>query len=285
MSTLRISILQRRGLGVNRTLKFSADGDVSVIEKPFVFSSEKKEVKNCYQFKYPDGSFEVMLLSRDYLTGGSKKMESKRVVSPEQKKSSNNYRACSNIRRLIKCNELVYHWVLTYKEAGKDRREVSKDFKKFIQRLNYSYGQKVPYVVVIELQKKREKKHNEKALHFHFVTSERIPFKKFQECWKNGFVLVKRHNGSNASKIASYLSKYLKKEIDEDGIRDVKQKRYFVSKGLKKPEKIEFYLTEEQKKELLKKAKEKGVYVKDILLTDGQRFGSWVSGDNPGGLL
>jgi len=274
---MSVSIVRKNDFIV-KTLKIS-ESDVDVIEKPFVFSAEKKVVKNCYQYSYPDGSIEIMLLERDYLKGGAGKVKSKKAVNSEKKSSAGSkYRACSNIRRLIKCNELIFHWVLTYKEAGKDRKAVTKDFKEFVQRLNYSFGRNIPYVAVIELQKKREKKHKEKALHFHFVTSERISVKMLQKCWNLGFVLVKKHKGSNASKIASYLSKYLKKEIDEDGIRGLQQKRYFVSKGLKKPEKLEFYLTEEQKKEFLESAKRLDVYVKDIFLADGKRFGSWLSG-------
>jgi len=288
MSTKVNTIIRNNSFTVKRKIiRFSAGGQVSVSFEPVKFSSEKKIVKNCIQYTYPDGSLEMMILKNEYIKGGSGKVKKERV-SPvseeaykEKKMSQSRYRSVSKIRRLIKCNDFTFHWVLTYRQAGKDRRAVSKDFKDFIKRLNYAlYGKekKLPYIAVIELQKGREKKHKEKALHFHLATSERIPVKMLEKCWSFGFVLVKRYQGSSASKIASYLSKYLKKEIDADGIRQGREKRYFSSKGLKEPEKVEFYLTESQKQALVDSAKELGVYHKDLFLADGSKFAEWLSG-------
>jgi hypothetical protein len=285
---MSVSIIRDKAFSVKRkTIKFSVDGQVSVSYESFKPSFEKRAVKNCIQYIYPDGSLEMMILKNEYIKGGSGKVK-KEKVSPiseeaykEKKMSQSRYRSVSKIRRLIKCNDFTFHWVLTYRQAGKDRSAVSKDFKDFIKRLNYAlYGKekKLPYLAVIELQKGREKKHKEKALHFHLATSERIPVKMLEKCWSFGFVLVKRYQGASASKIASYLSKYLKKEIDADGIRKGRQKRYFSSKGLKEPERVEFFMTEKQKKELLESAKKIGVYHKELFLSDGSKFAEWLSG-------
>jgi len=240
----------------------------------------KSTLKNSTFYYYPDGSKDVFLSTEVYKMSNGKK-EKRDFVPEEEKivyKKIWNRKAASSLRRLVKCNDLRYHWVLTYKDAGKSREEVADDFQTFVKRLRY-YFKELKYVAVIEVQKKREEKLKEKALHFHFAVNQKVSFKEMSGIWGFGFVLVKFHKERNAGVVASYLAKYFQKQIDEDGVRGFNQKRYFCSKGLAKPVKFSPLLTEEDKEAIIKEAINAGAYVKEIFLDGGFKAGVFLSGE------
>lgn len=173
-------------------------------------------------------------------------METKKQIPKELKeeyRKQARYRAGRNIYDLVEENNLVKMWTLTYgEEAVTDRKQALNDFKKFMKRLRYNLNRKIPYVAVMEVQKEREKKYGEPVLHFH-IAMEDFYIKKayFQEIWKHGNVRYStfkdgRKIPKNKTAVATYMSKYLKKDM-KDTPELEGQKMYLTSKGLKKPPK------------------------------------------------
>lgn len=178
--------------------------------------------------------------------GGRRMMEDQREL-PEERKELYRYqarnRAGQNIYHLIHENDLSKMWTLTYgEEEVTDRKQALKDFKKFIQRLNYKLDKKIKYIAVMEVQKEREKKYGKPVLHFH-MAMEDFYIKKsyFQEIWGHGNVSYSKYKDgrkieNNKVAVASYMSKYIKKDM-EDNEQLAGQKMYVNSKGLKRPPK------------------------------------------------
>jgi hypothetical protein len=155
------------------------------------------------------------------------------------------HRAKTLLRRLINANEGQYKddkgrtykavfMTLTFAENIQDIKIANKQFKTFIQRLNYMiYGRgktNLKYVVAIEFQ-------NRGAIHYHLVLFN-LPYIKANdigELWGNGF--IKLNKIDEVDNIGSYITKYMGKELNTDKLQG--QKCYFTSRGLYKAEEIE----------------------------------------------
>lgn len=149
-------------------------------------------------------------------------------------------RANSTLRRLINAN--AYKWkrsnktlytpkfvTLTFKENIKDIKTANPIFSKFIKRLSYKENKNLKYVVVTEFQDKYKRG----AIHYHtiFFNLEYIWGDDLAKIWKEGFVNIKNING--VSNIGAYVCKYMSKEFEDERLDG--KKRYFASRGLKKP--------------------------------------------------
>jgi len=112
-----------------------------------------------------------------------------------------------------------------------DMNKANREFKKFIQRLKYHYGD-FKYLAVVEFQDRG-------AIHYHMLADFcYIEQKELGKIWGNGFVwinnLLKANNGKPVDNIGAYIVKYMNKDtLDE---RLMGKKSYFTSKYLKRPE-------------------------------------------------
>lgn len=113
---------------------------------------------------------------------------------------------------------------LTFRENVSDLNIANYEFKKFIERLKYEYGN-FKYVAVIEFQKRG-------AIHYHMLAS--LPIIKKSELaaiWRNGFVKI--NNIKEVDDLGAYLIKYMTK--NKDIWKLAREKSYLCSKNLKRP--------------------------------------------------
>lgn len=183
-----------------------------------------------------------------------------------QTRFQNARRAKNNVRRLINSN--VYQYddkkgrkilpkfiTLTFADNIQEVEQANKYFTTFLQSLNRSIfgrgkGFKLKYLVVMEFQKRG-------AIHYHAIFFN-LPYIKagvLADIWGNGFIQVKQIN--NVDNVGAYISKYLTKDYDDDRLDG--KKRYFTSRGLKKP----FVEIDIKKIALLRKAISEGFKVYD----------------------
>ena len=176
-------------------------------------------------------------------------------------------RTIRNLRRSINAN--VGAWgnyfpkfmTLTFKQNIKDHATANREFKRFIQRLNYHVtGEKrtvLKYTCVVERQKRG-------AIHYHviFYNLPYVPFNELLEVWQRKD--EQRGLRINAIKeidnVGSYVTKYISKEITalkngKGGEREKEKKIYFQSRGLVKPTEQE--ISEKEIKRILENLSEK----------------------------
>lgn len=140
-------------------------------------------------------------------------------------------RARKDLRRIINSNIQVYSkfLTLTFADNVQDLDFANNEFKKFIKRLNYHYGIKVKYSVVIEFQKRG-------AIHYHallYNLTDKLDVKKISDIWGNGFVKI--NSIKEVDNVGAYVCKYMTKTDDD---RLLGRKMYFNSRGLNKPTEI-----------------------------------------------
>lgn len=140
-------------------------------------------------------------------------------------------RARKDLRRIINCNIQKHSkfLTLTFADNVQDLDYANNEFKKFIKRLNYHYGIKVQYSVVVEFQKRG-------AIHYHCVLYnlvQKIKVKEFEEIWKQGFIKI--NSIDNIDNVGAYVCKYMTKTGDN---RLLGKKMYFNSRNLVKPQEI-----------------------------------------------
>lgn len=167
-------------------------------------------------------------------------------------------RAASRIRALIIANDLRFFWTLTYKENVIDVEEVNRDFNLFIKRLEYKLRKKLDYVAVKEVQEERQKKYGHAVWHIHLALNVYVDKDLLEKTWGKGFTFVTKFGpGENYSieelaKCASYLAKYIKKDLDKYYMEG--KKRYFCSQKLKEPKKYQILLSEEEIEDIKNKS-------------------------------
>lgn len=175
-------------------------------------------------------------------------------------------RTLQTLRRSINAN--IGAWgdyfpkfvTLTFKQNMKDHTEANKEYKKFIERLNYKVFKKtsgLKYTCVVERQKRG-------AIHYHviFYNLPYISFNQLLEVWqhKNEQRGLRINAIKEIDNVGSYVTKYISKEIEairagKGGEREKEKKIFFQSRGLKKPKEEE--TTEEEIQKTLKKLSEK----------------------------
>lgn len=145
--------------------------------------------------------------------------------------------ARNTLRRLALANfnENSYFITLTYEENMQEVKKADDDFKKFIKRLKYNFGD-LKYIAVREFQKRG-------AVHYHMISDVHLPAWNdeeelrelevyfWREVWKHGFVDIKSIN--HVDNVGAYITKYMDKDFDDERLRGCKL--YLCSKGLKRP--------------------------------------------------
>ncbi len=198
--------------------------------------------------------------------GGGLRGHQKDEQKQEEYKKQSSIRAGSKIRELVLANNLKYMWTLTYSEEITDIEKVKADFNNFKRNLKKRIKHEFPYVAVIEIQEERSEKAGKDILHIHFATNKRINIKKVNESWLNGFVFVSEFSGE-LFKVAGYLSKYIKKDIDKSQVRLKDKNRYMVSKGLARAIRTTVFIPEKDFNSVMKSADyikefEQGIWLK-----------------------
>ena len=143
------------------------------------------------------------------------------------------------IRRLV-CtnfkNDSSKFLTLTFKDDIRDVKKANKEFKKFIQRLNYFIQKKdlnfkLKYVAVVEFQDKNR----DGVVHYHIICNlPYIPKKFIEDTWGRGFIKINRID--KVDNLGAYVTKYMNKDIDDDRLMGLKA--YNCSKNLDRP--VEF---------------------------------------------
>jgi|GEM_PF-1056433 len=159
-------------------------------------------------------------------------------------------RAKTNVRRLAKMMQVDCMLTLTYRENMTDFDRVEADFKAFRGRLR-ALGE-FHYVATLERQQRG-------AIHIH-VACQHFPawlnnehgvrvrsYNLIRSMWRrvvgrdNGNVDLTKPKGRNwAHRIASYISKYVSKNLEEGRFN---KKSYWASKGIPKPKKTKLWFS------------------------------------------
>lgn len=164
------------------------------------------------------------------------------------------YRARKKIRLLTEANTEYKDYdtnssvrplfvTLTFGKNITSIKDANKRFNLFIKRLNYKlYNLKLQpeltrqkYIVVPEIQVKRAKRYGFKVWHYHIIFFK-FPkltdtHKFIMDIWGEGFIF--NNTIKNVDHLQNYIAKYISKDIEN---REKNQKRYFTSRGLKKPQ-------------------------------------------------
>lgn len=178
-----------------------------------------------YDYEYPI----VKGLSLKKVGRANETMTDETTKQENRKKTQ--YRAKRQVARLINANsfEMKKFITLTFADNITDIKTANREFKIFIQRLNY-YLKKhnhsnLKYVAVIEFQKRG-------AIHYHFLcNAPYIENKVLKELWKNGFVRINKID--NVDNVGAYVTKYMSKDLNDKRLQG--KKCYLTSKHLEKP--------------------------------------------------
>ena len=162
------------------------------------------------------------------------------------------------IARIVDCNfdNKTKFLTLTFKENIQDITITNKEFKYFIQRLNYylyqTKVQTLKYIATWEKQKRG-------AIHYHviFFDFPYIPKEKLQELWTHGFIKINRIDVDSKENRGRYLSKYFGKDLE---LKEHKKKAFFKSQNLIMPLEKKLMLTSDIIKDL---SQENIVYQKE----------------------
>lgn len=153
-------------------------------------------------------------------------------------------RSKQTVKDYVLSNEFDMFWSITFGTERDSDELCVKRMKKWINRKREKYG-KFPYIIVPE-------RHKDGCLHFHMLTKDykgsivdsgkvnKRGQKVFNAVsWSHGFsTVVKIAAGvENQGKVANYVTKYITKQIDDVHFGKG-SKRYWSSKGLLKPKKI-----------------------------------------------
>lgn len=148
-----------------------------------------------------------------------------------------------DIARIVDCNfdNKTKFVTLTFKENIQEILITNREFKYFIQRLNYylyhTKTQLLKYLATWEKQKRG-------AIHYHviFFDFPYIAKEKFQNLWSHGFIKINRIDVDSKENRGRYLSKYFGKDLD---LKEHKKKAFFKSQNLKVPHEAKVMLTED----------------------------------------
>jgi hypothetical protein len=155
------------------------------------------------------------------------------VPDPERSRAESARQARGRLRRYCVANRLNRLGTLTYRGEGcHDPAQVRSDLGAFFRSLRTSLGgQAFPYVWVTEWHPGGH------GLHAHFAMGKFIEQTRIRDAWGHGFVSIKLLSdlpvGSGrleeSRKAAGYLSKYLGKDLTEQGAPG--RHRYEVAQG------------------------------------------------------
>ena len=178
-----------------------------------------------------------------------------------------------DIARIVDCNfdGKTKFLTLTFKDNIQDITITNREFKYFIQRLNYyiyqTKTQLLKYIATWEKQKRG-------AIHYHviFFDFPYIAKEKLQDLWSHGFIKINRIDVDSKENRGRYLSKYFTKDLE---LKEHKKKAFFKSQNLKMPKETKLMLTDDilhdlQKENIVfQKEYTRQVYDTNALLSTG----------------
>ncbi|MBA7508766.1 hypothetical protein ES705_00699 [subsurface metagenome] len=193
----------------------------------------------CYQIKiYNLGDiYEIYKYEIPVYVGYRKFVYKGRSCADENKKIENRKKVATrirnNIRRLAIANfdEHSRFFTATFADNITDMDFANNEFKKFIKRIKYQYGD-FKYLAVVEFQKRG-------AIHYHMLSDfGYIEQTDLEKIWGNGFVWIRElltaNKGKPVDNVGAYLVKYMNKNIIDK--RLMGKKAYFTSRNLVRPE-------------------------------------------------
>lgn len=161
-----------------------------------------------------------------------------------------------NLRDIINTNCVDTsrcHWVtLTYAENMTDTKRLYEDFKNFVKRFRYQFGDDIEYICASEPQGRG-------AWHCHviFIFPNKAPFipkSTYEDLWGFGFVKVK--SLKNIDNVGAYLSAYLG-DFDTESSPNL-----YIPEGCNITEKQAFDSESEKKKKRILKGARLSLYPK-----------------------
>lgn len=160
----------------------------------------------------------------------------------------NKFRSIRRTKQTIKdyvlSNEFDMFWTLTYSTNRESDIDCIKRMQNWLKRKREKYG-KFSYIIIPE-------RHKNGCLHFHMLTkgykgsivdsgkkNKRGQTVYNADSWSHGFSTVVKIKSDieDISKVASYVTKYITKQVDDVHFGK-NARRYWSSKGLLKPKKI-----------------------------------------------
>lgn len=155
------------------------------------------------------------------------------------KREDNLWRTRNNIYRITHANVRKHgnyspiFCTLTYKKDQESLKEVRREYKYFIFKLNNLLGHKVQYLCVPEIQQKRLDKYGKAVWHLHIVFFN-LPFidiNTFKNLWSHGSVDLQKVR--KIKNIGAYIAKYLTKDTYDSRLYG--QRAYNCSRGIIRP--------------------------------------------------
>lgn len=147
------------------------------------------------------------------------------------------------IARIVDCNfdDRTKFVTLTFRDNIQDITVTNREFKNFIQRLNYyiyqTKTQLLKYIATWEKQKRG-------AIHYHIIFFD-FPYvakEKLQNLWSHGFIKINRIDVDSKENRGRYLSKYFSKDLE---LKEHKKKAFFKAQNLKMPKETRLMLTDD----------------------------------------
>jgi hypothetical protein len=182
--------------------------------------------------RFPDGDVKVSGCHRpsSSLRSSPKAKRATLIVQFEAAK-----RAATVVRDLAKYFQLSYLWTITYRGSVTDRKQVQRDFKKWV-RLVRSRLPDFFCVGVFEFHKGGGA--NEGGIHVHFAVDRYYPVVTFRDAWwrvvgkgEGNVDVAGRAFKDSPANVARYMSKYVVKDFDSLP-RGRGEHRYMRSRGL-----------------------------------------------------
>lgn len=193
----------------------------------------------CYQIKmYKLGDiYEIYKYEEPVWAGYHKYKHGSKKNTDDEKKKENRKKVVTRIRNNVRrlaianFNEYSRFFTATFSDNISNMDFANNQFKKFIQRLKYHYGD-FKYLAVLEFQKRG-------SIHYHMLSDfGYIEHKELEKIWGNGFIwirdLLTENKGKPVDNVGAYIVKYMNKNnIDK---RLMGKKAYFTSRNLFRPE-------------------------------------------------
>lgn len=170
-------------------------------------------------------------------------MSARRQYNSLKRKQKHYEQTRWEIARIVDCNfdDRTKFVTLTFRDNIQDITVTNREFKNFIQRLNYyiyqTKTQLLKYIATWEKQKRG-------AIHYHVIFFD-FPYvakEKLQKSWSHGFVKINRIDVDSKENRGRYLSKYFSKDLE---LKEHKKKAFFKSQNLKMPKETKLMLTDD----------------------------------------
>lgn len=181
-------------------------------------------VAELYEYEQPT----IKGYTRQRIGRANENMTDEKTKIENRKKTR--IRARQSVSRLVNANasRMDKFITLTFKDNVTDIRQANKEFKKFIQRLNYNTKGRLMYIAVIEFQKRG-------AIHYHMLSNAPyIENEQLNALWGNGFVKINKID--NVDNLGAYVTKYMNKDLKDDRLQG--KRCFLTSKNLKREKEI-----------------------------------------------